>query len=240
MNLDGRVIIVGGATGCLGSACAEELARLGARLVVQDRHAAEDLVAEAMARFGRLDAVVAAELGDARGHSSDDEVLTRHLGGTIALASAALAVMDRNDTGRIVGVGSGAGAFGSARYPLHAAAAAGVTGYVRSLSLALRDTRIRANVISPVFGTSPVVDACSARSMAPAVAYLCHPDCQLKGDIWSVGRGRFATIFSGTTAGYFEPEPDIDAIAANLDVIRATDHPVFPTQAEDERLLIDV
>lgn len=236
MNLEGRVIIVGGASGGLGAASAEALARLGAQLVVQEDQTAGGLVAEAMARFGRVDAVVAADLGD----GSDADVLTRHLGGTIALVGAALAAMDRNGAGRIVGVGSGAGTFGSARYPLHAAAAAGVTGYIRSLSLSLRDTGIRANLISPVLGSTPFPDACSARSIAPAVAYLCHPDCNLKGDVWSVGHGRFASIFSGTAAGYFEPEPDIDAIAANLDMIRATDHAIFPRRAEDERLLIDV
>jgi len=181
-------------------------------------------------------AVVAADLGD--GH--EDHVLDRHLQGTISLIGAAFAVMHTGDPGRIVGIGSGAGVFGAARYPLHAAAAAGVIGYIRALSLALRDTRIRANLVSPVLGTMPVPDACAARTIAPAIAFFCHPDCMTRGELWSAGHGRFASIFTGTAAGWFEPDPDIDAIAANLEAIRATDQAVFPTRAEDERLLIDV
>lgn len=235
-TLDRRVIVVGGADGHLGSVVAHELATLGAS-VVRCTHrgaAAGAGVARAIDRYGRIDAVVAADLDDSA------RCIERYLEGTMVLVDAALAVMDPASPGRIVGAGSGAGVFGNSWNPQHAAAAAGVIAYIRSIALALRDTQIRANVVSAVLGSSPVPGRCEARSIAPAVAYLCHPDCRVNGEIWSAGRGRFAAIFTGTAPGYFEPEPDIDDIAEHVDVIQERDHVVYPRRAEDENLLIDV
>ena len=54
--------------------------------------------------------------------------------------------------------------------------------------------------------------------VAPLVAYLCHEDCPVSGEIYAAGGGRFSRIFIATTEGYVHadaPSPTPEDVAAN-------------------------
>ena len=62
--------------------------------------------------------------------------------------------------------------------------------------------------------------------VAPMVAYLAHESCDVSGEVFVAGAGRFARLFVGVTPGYVHPgshaeakAPTIDDIAANIDAI---------------------
>jgi hypothetical protein len=47
------------------------------------------------------------------------------------------------------------------------------------------------------------------------VAYLAHEDCDVSGEVYVAGAGRFARLFVGVTPGYLQPDATVDDIAAN-------------------------
>ena len=55
-------------------------------------------------------------------------------------------------------------------------------------------------------------------NVAPMVAYLAHESCQVSGETYLAGGGRFARLFVGVTDGYLQPGltgATIDDVAAN-------------------------
>ena len=135
-DLSGRVALVTGAAGGIGSAVARRLAADGVRLVLADRAAPEDLaaalptealplaldvtrpdevaatVARGLDRFGRLDVLVTVagvvSFGPAAtlAEAEWDRVLAVNLKGTFLCAQAAIAPMRAQGSGRMVLIGS--------------------------------------------------------------------------------------------------------------------------------------
>jgi NAD(P)-dependent dehydrogenase (short-subunit alcohol dehydrogenase family) len=271
MALENRVAIVTGGRGAVGGAIARRLAALGARVVLYDQRACRDGVAaevgrrglvstacgadiadpgtaasvvdEALRVFGRIDVLVNAELG-----SCLDTCLDEHLRGTMHFVEATLAPMRAAGAGRIVNLAGGAGLFGARGAAVHAAAAAGVIAYSKSVSQELSDLGIQVNVLAPIV-RHPVIQ-CAYPALDPerydegcvaaAAAYLCGDDCAVTGAVWTVGGGRIAQAFVAAVPGYFEPYASPCDIGANLEAIVATDHAVMPRCAADELLLIEV
>ena len=50
--------------------------------------------------------------------------------------------------------------------------------------------------------------------VAPAVAWLCHEDCDLTGQVIAAAGGRFGHIFVGETVGWYGQNPTIEDFAA--------------------------
>uniref|UniRef100_UPI0035C93463 SDR family NAD(P)-dependent oxidoreductase n=1 Tax=Microbacterium rhizophilus TaxID=3138934 RepID=UPI0035C93463 len=185
MGLDGRVVIVTGAGRSLGRAYALALAAGGAAVVVNDldgasadavvaeiaeaggsaiasvgpvgpTETAERLVADAVARFGRVDGLVA-NAGVLRDRvlwkMSDDDfdlVVSTHLRGAFTTGRAvARRLREQGTGGRIIVIGSPAGQFGSFGQSNYAAVKAGLVAMARTWSLELARDGITANAVIP-------------------------------------------------------------------------------------------
>jgi NAD(P)-dependent dehydrogenase (short-subunit alcohol dehydrogenase family) len=266
LKFNGAVIAITGAAQGMGREYALLLAACGARIVVNDINGAEEtmaqvlagggeaienradvadpqqtdaLVAEALARWGRLDAVInnaAIYGGTLPDPETTGRVLGVHLFGTLNLIRSALPVFRERRYGRIVNVGSGS-LFGLPGTGIYAAAKGGVLGFTRSLAaeLALDGSRdIKANLILPAAfppgmlnvgdpALQRAIDAFTPASIAPLVALLVHRSCPAQGEAIQVGGGRQARIMLTTTEGWQSTGtmPSPEQILAHWDEIMA-------------------
>lgn len=181
-KLNGRVaLITGGASG-LGAEDARVLAREGARVVITDvqddageRLAAElpgaiylhhdvrdearwrEVVAETVARCGRLDILVN-NAGLVRFSTVEQQSyadfrlqLDVMLNGTFLGCQAAIPHMSRDGSGSIINIASVAAFKGISTIPGYTAAKAGIVGLTRSVAVHCREQgyRIRVNALAP-------------------------------------------------------------------------------------------
>lgn len=191
MRIDGKVVIVTGAESGIGRAIAESCAREGASLVLAglsrqgleetgqeigadralvvpvdicDRPAVAKMIADALAHFGRLDAVVAnagialpkrpfLETPD----EDWDRTISVNLTGTYnTVLAAARALVAQGAGGSILATGSSTALRGMAGLTPYAAAKAGVHGLLRQLALELAPHRIRVNTLVPGTTATPL------------------------------------------------------------------------------------
>lgn len=189
MDLTDNVAVVTGAGRGLGRAYAHALAAAGAAVVVNDVEAelakqvvdaitadgatavahvgaigdtetADELVAEAVSAFGRLDTMVT-NAGILRDRvlwkmSDDDfdDVVRVHLRGTFTCARAAAArFRDQGEGGRLILAGSPAGQHGNFGQGNYAACKAGITAMARTWAMELARDRITVNCIVPTAAT---------------------------------------------------------------------------------------
>jgi SDR family mycofactocin-dependent oxidoreductase len=139
---------------------------------VRDRDGLVGAVAEAVERYGGLDAAVAAAgavAGGAMAWDTDDDVWAAMVGinveGVWRLAQAAMpALLARPAprSGRFVAVSSVAGMVGLPRLAAYAAAKHAVVGLVRSLAAELGPEGITANVVAPGSTSTAMLDASAA------------------------------------------------------------------------------
>jgi len=180
--LDGKVVIITGAAGGIGSAEARLCASEGAKLVVNDIEGADELadelgavasndsvataqgaqaiVAKAIDTHGRVDALINnAGIGVDKSllkmtEAMWDEVLATNLKGTFFCSQAAAKQMIRQgDGGRIVNTTSVAGMIGTFGQANEAAAKAGVYGLTRTSAIELQKHRITVNAVAPLAKT---------------------------------------------------------------------------------------
>lgn len=232
-DLSGQVALVTGAGSAagIGFACARLLGRLGARVFVTatsdrirerasdlaalgieahsatadlaDSQQADDLVAEVLLRFGRLDVVVnnagmtsvsrPSEPGraDELTNAAFDDALRRNLTSAFYVTRAALRTLAARGYGRVVNVASVSGpvvAFrGDAAYH---AAKAGLVGLTRAVALEVAERGVTVNAVAPgwietasltdaerLFGRATPLRRCGTPDeVAAAVAFLASPE----------------------------------------------------------------
>lgn len=179
MRLEGRIALVTGATGGIGSATCARLAAEGARVAVADLDAgrAGELAAE-IDGFGvemdvrSTDAVAAAvaavksELGpiailvNNAGIAEDDfftktdealwdRVIAVNLRGVLAVTHAVIPGMHEQGGGAIVNVASEAGRVGSQMSTVYSATKAGVIGFTKALAKESARFHVRVNAVAP-------------------------------------------------------------------------------------------
>jgi len=139
---------------------------------VRDLAALEAAVAAAEARWGGLDAAIAAAGVIAGGvplwelpAEQQQAVLDIDLGGTVNLARSAIPALLRRPaprSGRFLAVASAAATRGLPMLAAYCAAKAGVTGLIRALAAELAGSGVTANAVSPGSTDTPVL-AHSAR-----------------------------------------------------------------------------
>lgn len=171
-----------------------------ARFDVGDFAQAEAAIAEVAKRHGRLDGLVASA-----GISIDalllrlkeddfDRILAVNLKGAVACARAAIKVMMRAKTGRIVFLSSVVGEMGNVGQTAYAASKAGLLGAAKSLAREYASRNITINAVTPGFietdmtaslpeeaksamlGAIPLGRPGTAEDVAAAIAFLCSDE----------------------------------------------------------------
>jgi NAD(P)-dependent dehydrogenase (short-subunit alcohol dehydrogenase family) len=187
----------------------------------------EALVAHALEAFGRVDIVInnAGVLRDKAFHNMThemwDTVHATHLRGAFNVTRPAFAKMRAQGHGRIVMTSSPSGTYGNFGQANYSSAKMGLVGFARTLSIEGAKFDIRANVVSPNAATRMTAGLTGdlgphmgPEKVAPLVAYLCHESCALAGEVMTAGAGRYARVFVGETAGFFNPTATIEDVAA--------------------------
>jgi NAD(P)-dependent dehydrogenase (short-subunit alcohol dehydrogenase family) len=117
----------------------------------------------------------------------------------------------------------------------YAIAKASMIGMAKSLTVGRKDANINVNCIAPNALTrlaarteeeqaqlDPPSAVMDSDNVAPMVAYLAHESCQVSGEVYVAGAGRFARLFVGVTPGYLHPGltgATVDDVAANFAAI---------------------
>jgi 2-hydroxycyclohexanecarboxyl-CoA dehydrogenase len=175
VRLEGRVALVTGGGGGIGTATCRRLAAEGARVVVTDLRLeaavevareidgeaheldvrSSESIAAAVDGAGDVDVLVNNagydEFGFFQNTDEDqwDRVLATNLRGVLAVTHAVLPGMQERRRGRIVNVASEAGRIGSHGSTIYSAAKAGVIGFTKALARESARYDITVNAIAP-------------------------------------------------------------------------------------------
>lgn len=212
----------------------------------------EAIVQKALDSFGRVDILInnAGILRDRTLANMEWEelhaVLDVHLRGGFYVTKPAFIQMKEQHYGRIVMTSSASGLFGNFGQSNYGAAKAGLFGFMNVLKLEGAKHGITVNAIAPIARTrmteellGEMADHADPASVAPAVAYLVSEECELSGEVWSIGAGSVSRIFTGLTPGYFKhPEKggpiSIEDVAEHVDDIRVEEDYIVPYSSRDE------
>jgi NAD(P)-dependent dehydrogenase (short-subunit alcohol dehydrogenase family) len=221
----GQVVLVAGGTGGLGRAVSEEFLAEGATVIVTYQHSREfdalhdetganasrleghtvdvtdhrevqQLLAEIVAKYARLDALVNCVGGYAAGSplwelNQDvfEQMLTLNLRAGYVLAKAVVPAMLKQGRGAIVNVAAKAAIDHAASAAAYAASKSAAVAMIDSLAADLKDTSIRANSILPsIIDTEanrramPTADFSKwpkPRDIARAILFLCSDDAKV-------------------------------------------------------------
>ena len=208
------------------------------------------IVQAAVDAFGRVDIVVnnAGILRDKAFHNAGPDlwnpVFGVHLAGAFNVTQPAFARMREQGYGRIISTSSAAGLFGNFGQTNYGAAKMGLVGLTRVLAVEGAKYGIKANVIAPLAltrMTEAIMGSLGERLdpglVSPLVAFLAHEDCDVSGEIFSVGGGRVARIFIGETPGYYSPELTPEDVRDHWDEIRDTEGYAIPMNLGEETAL---
>ena len=200
---------------------------------------ARAIVQTALDAFGRLDILIHSAGNVRRGSltelSYDDfeSVLAVHLKGAFNMVREAMPMMTAQGYGRIVLTGSINGLYGKANNATYAMCKAGFMGLSNTAAIEGKDAGIKSNLIIPAAVTrmSAGIDTSQFPPMepemvAPAVAWLCHEDCSVSGEMLVAMGGRVARAFVAESEGVFRKEWTIEDVAADIDAIRAAEKPL--------------
>ena len=278
LSFDGDVAIVTGGGRGLGRCHALELARRGARVVVNDLAGDSDpaasvvdeiraaggtavanhdnvatpdggecVVQQAIDEFGGLAIVVnnAGILRDKAFHNLTpdlvQEVFLVHLTGAFNVTIPAWRHMRAAGYGRVVNTTSASGLFGNFGQANYGAAKAGLVGLTRSLAVEGRKVGIAVNAISPMASTRMTQDLLgengellAPEQVSPVVAYLCHHECRISGQVLSVGGGHVSAVVTSVTRGITEPQLSAESVRERLDEILDLDGAIVPRHLGDE------
>jgi NAD(P)-dependent dehydrogenase (short-subunit alcohol dehydrogenase family) len=207
----------------------------------------EAIIQTAVDAYGRVDIVInnAGILRDKTFHNMTpdlvDSVIEVHLKGAFNVTRPAWIRMREQKYGRIISTSSAAGIFGNFGQANYGAAKMGLVGFTRVLAAEGAKYNIRANAIAPLALTRMTENLMGALGekldpslVTPIVAWLAHEDCDVSGEIYSVGGGRVARVFIGETQGFFKPGLTLEDVRDNWSQIRNTDGYVIPSGVPEE------
>jgi NAD(P)-dependent dehydrogenase (short-subunit alcohol dehydrogenase family) len=189
------------------------------------------------------------------------DLLDVHIGGAFFVTQAAWPLMREQGYGRVVMTSSAGGMFAMQGEANYAAAKAGVYGLAKALASEGEAHGIRVNTVLPMAATTiasgdPVpghaeryprgaaellVPRRKTEAVAPIVVYLASRACELTGEAFSAGFGRYARVFVGEAPGWVAPDVDAvttEDVSEHLDDIRREDGYVVPADIYDEVRLI--
>lgn len=207
------------------------------------------IIQTALDAFGRIDILIHSA-GNVRkallrdmAYEDFDSVLDVHLRGAFHVLRPAFPLMCDQGYGRIVMTGSINGLYGKGNSGNYATAKAGLIGLSHSAAIEGAEHGVKSNVLIPAAVTrmSEGIDTSQFPPMnpdmvAPAVAWLCHEDCSVTGEMFVSAAGRVARAWVAESPGVYRPQWSIEDVAANIDAIRSTDNPVIFPPAPDGQL----
>ena len=243
-------------------AVAREIEAAGGEAVANAGSVAESadgaaMVEQALDLWGRIDIVVHnAGIGGGTGPFEDirdehvDAVFKTHLYGAIHVLRPAWRHMKAAGYGRIVNTSSSTalGVDGSFDYP---AAKAGLLGLTRSLAREGAPLGIKVNAIMPLAYTrmaagvpnKEIRDWMSAtfpaHRVAPLVAWLCHEDVPVSGDIFTVGGGRAARVTTNVYPGYRADDDLPESFRDHWDEVMAGGDPQIALDGTTDAAMMD-
>lgn len=207
----------------------------------------EGIIQTAIDAYGRVDIVInnAGILRDKTFHNMTpdlvDPVFDVHLKGAFNVTRPAWIRMREQGYGRIISTSSAAGIFGNFGQANYGAAKMGLVGFTRVLAAEGAKYNIKANAIAPLALTrmtenlmGAIGDKLDPALVTPIVAWLSHEDCDVSGEIYSVGGGRVARVFIGETQGFYKPDLTLEDIRDNWQQIRNTDGYQIPANLPEE------
>lgn len=206
---------------------------------VADQRGAEAVVQTALDQWGKVDILVnnagvavLAEF-DEISPSDIEKILGVHLFGSIWMSRAVWPHMKAAGYGRIASAASPS-MLGQRYSSIYGAAKGGIWSLMRSLAVEGAAHGIKANSFGPgaktnmsaLFATDDVVAHMPpAELVAPAVAYLCHEDCETTGAYVESAAGMTKYRLFAENQGYFNPNVTLEDIRDNFTTILNVDEP---------------
>jgi NAD(P)-dependent dehydrogenase (short-subunit alcohol dehydrogenase family) len=189
---------------------------------VADNHDVLDggeAVRAAVDAFGRLDVVInnagvaaGGPIADPAAADQWDRTIATTLHGSIAVTRAAWPHLVAAGGGRVVMTASQA-MFGAPSSGAYSSAKSAMYGLTKSLDGEGRSSGIAVNCVMPAAWTrltallppSPLTALLESdfppEAVSSLVVWLCHPDCPMAGEVFSVGGGRAGRVFLAETSG---------------------------------------
>lgn len=213
----------------------------------------------ALDTFGTVDAVIhnagvwRHKMFDEMTADQLDPVLDVHLRGAFFVTQPAWATMRAKGYGRIVLTSSSSGVFGRESGSNYAAAKTAMIGMARAMTLEGERHGIKTNCIMPIapFNRIRPVPASITEALestglrkdagpelvTPMAVYLASQACEVSGEAFSAGGGRFGRIFIGVADGWLAPEGgtvSAEDVASHLQEIEDRTSYSMPPTAWDE------
>jgi len=233
-SFDGKVAIITGSGGGLGRCHALELAKRGAKVVINDlggsmdgtggnSEAAEAVVAEIIAAGGEL-----RDKSFAKMTMADFKVVVDvHLMGAAMVTSAVWPIMKEQNFGRIVMTTSPSGLFGNFGQANYGAAKLGLVGMMNTLKIEGAKNNIHTNAIAPVAITrmtenlipEAAHESLGPEHVTPAVVYLCTEDAPNGVTIQAAGRKYSVAVTVENEGVTFKDDASVEDIGAQFEAI---------------------
>jgi NAD(P)-dependent dehydrogenase (short-subunit alcohol dehydrogenase family) len=239
-NLDGS-----GADTSVAQTVVDEIAELGGEGAA-DAHSvasyegAYEMVKTAIDRWGRLDIVVsnAGFLRDRAVHNMTEsdwgDVIATHLTGAYNILHHAWPVFRQQSYGRVVMTSSNSGFLGNFGQANYGAAKAGLIGLMNVLKIEGAKYNVMVNCLGPgastrmtqsVMSPGRAASAMGPELVAPAVTYLCSPECTDSGLIIEASGGNFGRAAIVRNQRVVIADATADKIAEQWSAITNLDHP---------------
>jgi NAD(P)-dependent dehydrogenase (short-subunit alcohol dehydrogenase family) len=208
---------------------------------VSTEEGARALVDAAVSSFGALDAVVnnAGIVRAAPFREVPDEEYQRHLDvhyfGAMRLCRAAWPHLLEAEAPRVVNTISQA-MLGNPGMSHYGGSKGALFGLTRNLALEGLEAGIKVNAIAPGASTRMLEAAADTLApeimeymrtamlpehIAPVVAYLVHPDCQVTGEVFNVAGGIVNRLALVNTVGIHDPALTVETVAEQFEQIMA-------------------
>lgn len=192
------------------------------------------IIQAAMDTYGRIDILIHSAGNVRRGSMSDMKyddfcsVIDVHMMGAYHVTRAAFPVMKEQGFGRVVLTSSIGGIYGNYDVVNYSMAKAAMIGLSNVIALEGKEHNIKSNVILPGALTRMAEGLDTSQyppmepeKVAPVVAWLCHEDCPVSGEMYFSVAGRVARALVTETPGVYRPEWSIEDVESNIDAIRS-------------------